>query len=350
MPDGGARRLASPGRELGRPRIIWLLRLWRWFYRRVVQRVPWLKLFRFGVSVLVAGTLWYFLKLSREYSIDISYPLLVSSPPAGYLLSGQSAESVRMRVRGNGYTLVRYRTMRSYSPLYVDLQSLSLAVGADDSVSHHCVSRAELERILSPQIPTDLTLEHFATEQVCFDLSRLDRRKLPVVASVRYTLHEQYAQYQPIELSQDSVVVVGPAAELDTMRYAYADTVYLGRLSSSQRVKLKLSPRGKVQFIPSELVCSIPVVQFTRKRMTIPIRVEGAVRPDHVALLPRTVELTCDVPLSAYMRIKPEDFAVRVRFFEGITPERVLVELVDAPGDAHNVSFGPQYVSYLITR
>lgn len=322
---------------------------WHWFSHRVVEPVPWLKIFHLFIAVIASALLWYLLKVSREYSVDISYPLEVHSPPSGYMLSSLSETKVRMRVRGNGYTLIRYRTFPSRSPLEVNLREIGAMTSAD-TVLHQCISRAELERILAPQIPTDLTLEHFATERLCYDLSRLDQRKLPVVASVRYSLREQFAQFQPLRLSLDSVTVMGPAAELANMEYAYTDTVELGEISDSQHLKLMLSKRGEVQFEPSSLTCELPVSQFTRKRLVVPIQVESSELLGQVTLLPGAVELTCVLPLEAYARIKAEDFTLKVRFYGGITPERLLVELVDVPSEARNVAFTPQYVSYLIAK
>lgn len=322
---------------------------WHWFVQHVLKPVPWLKILRFCVAVLASGVLWYLLKLSREYSVDISYPLVVTSPPAGYMLSGPSETKVSMRVRGNGYTLMRYRTSSSRSPLEVNLQELGISPSSD-SVAQQCISRAELERILAPQIPTELTLEHFATEQLCYNLSRMDQRKLPVVPSIRYSLRPQFAQFQPLHLSQDSVTVVGPAAELAQMKYAYTDTLELGEVSESQQLKLTLSKRGEVQFIPPTLTCNIAVSQFTQKRFVVPIQVESSELHGHVTLLPGAVELTCTLPLETYARIKADDFTLRVRFYSEITPERLLVELVDVPHEARNVTFSPQYVSYLIEK
>lgn len=322
---------------------------WHWFFHHVVEPVPWLKFFRFGVAVLLAGVLWYLLKLSHDYSVDISFPIAVGNPPVGYMISGQSEQQVRMRVRGNGYALLRYRTFMGGSPLQIDLQEVGVE-GGEDTVTRRCMSRTEMERILTSQIPAELTLEHFATEQLCYDLSRLGSRKLPVVASVRYTLHRQFAQFQPMKLSLDSVTVVGPAAELSKMEFAHSDTLDLGEISTPQRVKVTFSRRGDVQFVPSDLTCEIPVSQFTQKRLVIPISIEGAEQFGRVTLLPGAVELTCDVPLDAYASIKAEDFTLRVRFFGDIAPERMLVELVRVPAGVRNVQFSPQYASYLISK
>lgn len=341
---------AASGRERMREeRLRWYEKAWRWVSHHVVEPVPWLKILHLFTAVLASTLLWYLLKISREYSVDISYPLEVHSPPSGYMLSSPSETKVRMRVRGNGYTLIRYRTFTSRSPLEVNLQELGVTL-RNDTVLRQCISRAELERILAPQIPTDLTLEHFATEQLCYDLSRLDQRKLPVVASVRYSMREQFAQFQPLRLSLDSVTVKGPAAELANMDYAYTDTVELGEIRDSQRLKLTLSKRGEVEFEPSSLTCDISVSQFTQKRLVVPIQVERSELLGQVTLLPGAVELTCVLPLEAYARVKADDFTLKVHFYGGITPERLLVELVDVPSEARNVAFTPQYVSYLIAK
>lgn len=349
MPNATDAPAASKGEQARRERMQWGEEAWRWLSHYVIEPVPWLKIFHFFVAVLISGILWYLLKFSREYSVDISYPLEVKSPPAGYILTSPNETKVRMRVRGNGYTLMRYRTFTASSPLEINLQELGLTAG-EDTVSRQCLSRAELERILSPQIPPDLTLEHFATERLCVELSRLDQRKLPVIASARYTLRKQFAQFTPMRQSIDSVMVAGPAAELAKMAFAYTDTVDLGEIYESQRFELTLPNRQGVQYRPSSLTCEIPVSQFTQKRLVVPIRVENAELFGQATLLPGAVELTCSLPIEAYARVKAEDFTLKVRFYAGITPERLLVELERAPNEARNVSFSPQYVSYLIAK
>ena len=346
--------VAETGETLARPamrshRFRWVGRAWVWFYIRAVRHVPWMKILRFSVSTLIAAALWFLLKLNHEYSMDINFPLEVTDPPVGYRVSGQSERYMRVRVRGKGYALQRLQTFNSFSPLQINLQSIEAAEGVD-TVSHQCLSRGELERLLAPQIPSNLTLEHFVTERLCYDLSRMGHRKLPVAACVHYSLREQYAQFQPLMLSADSILAVGPAAELAKMEYAYSDTVNLGEISETERFRLTFSPLDGVQFQPSELTCTIPVSQFTRKRMVVPIRVENADSLGQVTLLPGAVEVTCDVPLSSFASVKEDDFTLRVRFYRGITPERLLVELVKMPPEARNVAFSPQYVSYLIAK
>ena len=313
------------------------------------QHVSASKVAHFMVALVIAAFLWFLNKMNHEYTIDLTCQAVLQSPPLGLVLADNPEQELTLRIRGNGYSLLRYRGFRSYSPLIVDIRGLRMQHD-DDTACVRAMTREELEQAIRPQLPTDLTLERVLTEGLVCHFSRTRRRVLPLRIAVNYEVSGQYMRLKPDTLFQDSIWVLGPASTVDTLRYIANRPLDLGVLQESTLVQVPLEVPPGVELERWAVDYGIRIAEFTIKRLQVPVQPTGLPRGVQVRFLPSTVELRCRVPLELYDRITAESFTLQAHISDLQGGNRLLVQLADRPSGAQVVTLEPQYVDYLILR
>lgn len=339
---GGA---AQPGQDRGR---FAQTRLGRFWLAKRKSR-DWRNLPIFLIALIIALALWFLNKLNHEYSIEVNCPVVLEAAPVGSVISGQSERTLPLRIRGQGYALLRYKWVQLRHPHRINLREQG-AVLTGKPTSRQCLTRSQLEQIFGQNIPKDLQLERVLTENLCYDLSRSMRRRLPVRPSVSYSLPPQYAQFEANQLLTDSVWASGPSAALETLQFVTNDTIYLGQIDEPQRLALRLDASDGIECEPAVVEYYIPVSQYTTKRLRIPIRVDMQEPGVEVKLLPATVDLTCQVPVDHYSQIVDSLFTVTANLSPVSQPRRLLIEITEQPDMVKNIQFSPKYADYLVTK
>lgn len=303
----------------------------------------------FLIALAIATFLWFLNKMNHEYTIDLPCQAVLQSPPLGLVLADNPAIQLTLRIRGKGYALLRYKSIRRYSPLLVDLRALRMQ-HANDTASRRSIAREELEQALRPQLPSDLTLERVLNDGLICHFTRTQRKVVPLRIKVDYAITKQYMRLKPDTLLQDSIWVLGPASTIDTLRYIANKPLDLGTLQESTLVQVPLDAPPGVELERWAVDYAISLSEFTVKRLQIPVQPTGLPKGFQVRFLPSTVELRCCVPLALFDRTTPESFTVQANISDLKADKRPLVQLTNKPDNVQVLLLEPQYVDYLILR
>lgn len=310
------------------------------------------RLIVFTFFLAVASILWYLNKLTYEYTTEITFPLRIENMPAGKVLVGEPPKEITLQVRSFGYTLLRYKLGASLIPMVIDLEQAPLmpVVGSKTKVF---LLTSTQRAVIVNQLASELQLGSIATDSLYFEFTSLVQKKVKVVPILNYTIERQRMLSGPIVVKPDSIIISGPGSLIDTIQEVATKSVKLDRISSIYSGMVALMELNQIGFSHRRVNLTIPVERFTEANFSKAIEVRNLPDTLRLILLPRTVNIKCNVLLSSYKGL-PESGVVEpyVDFNElqpGVT-NRLRIYTTSRPYVVRVIDLEPKYADYIIER
>ena len=281
------------------------------------------------LCLFAAAVFWIFNALNKDYSTNLSFPLLVEFDQSKYAVAEHIPAKLTVNVHGNGWELLR-KSLGQKVPI----------------VSIPLERPTEIRRIpgaaLAPQVMSQLgslQLNYVVLDTLRLFVEPRTSRKLKLAADVtQVAFRNNQGRISPVVVLPDSIQLEGPASYIHALADSILIVVPPRRITASYRENLEVR-MDKSEFIQRnppvvEVMFEVgPVITMTRQ---LPL------------ILPRNLLTSAD-SLSITLRIPGRDEARFDIDFSAITVS--LPEIKLAKGDTVRVLprlFGlPDYASVL---
>ncbi len=304
----------------------------------------------FAFFLVISTILWYLIKLSHEYSTPIAHPIRFVNPPKGKVLVGEPPRKITLRVKGFGYTLLRYRMSAALNPLELDLGTRgNLRPMRGSSTKYYLITSKALGNLAS-QMSTDVSLESILPDTLYFEFAPIIEKKVPVEPQLSVDFERQHMQSGSIAIDPDSVTLSGPRSIVDTIRSVKTQPLQLTHLSLTTTRNVLLESFHQVGFSARSVSITIPVEKFTEARLKVPVEVINGPTANKIILIPGTIDVRCNVVLSRYFELKPHLFKAVVDYSLASQSlnNKLRVSLTGQPVFAKQVDYEPKYIEYII--
>lgn len=299
--------------------------------------------------VALSALLWFLNKLNHEYTIEVARTVLLDNTPFGLRVVDAEHNNVTYRIKGHGYALMSYRGWAYTSPIHINYRD-SLRRFSSFHLNGATLSRQDLSNLLSRHLPPDLQLIDVVSDSLSFQFGWQIEKRLPLRAKVTYTLADQCMLVKPIELSRDSIDVIGTEDRLDSLVAIETVPTHLGMLSTSVTTTLPLDLPVGVSASQKAVDVFLTVEQYTEKTLRVPIMVQNDTDSLHLKLVPTTVDVVCNIPVSYYDSLNTHS----LRFWTQLDTlqqfSRLQVQFDSLPYYVRNLRFHPMYVGYYVSR
>lgn len=299
--------------------------------------------------VALSALLWFLNKLNHEYTIEVARTVLLDNTPFGLRVVDAEHNNVTYRIKGHGYALMSYRGWAYTSPIHINYRD-SLRRFSSFHLNGATLSRQDLSNLLSRHLPPDLQLIDVVSDSLSFQFGWQIEKRLPLRAKVTYTLADQCMLVKPIELSRDSIDVIGTEDRLDSLVAIETVPTHLGMLSTSVTTTLPLDLPVGVSASQKAVDVFLTVEQYTEKTLRVSIMVQNDTDSLHLKLVPTTVDVVCNIPVSYYDSLNTHS----LRFWTQLDTlqqfSRLQVQFDPLPYYVRNLRFHPMYVGYYVSR
>lgn len=304
----------------------------------------------YTICVVIAAILWFLNALNKDYTSEISYPVKYTDLPQGKYLVSSLPETITLEVKAKGFALLGYRISTSFLPMTLDVNAYSNHSLEKNNVLEYTLRLNDIKDKLNNQLSSDIKLLDIKPREIHFKFSHAESRKIPVVPVVAYNLKKQYILKGKIDTDPDSVLISGPALVVDTLKYIPTERWEAGEIGKdiSRNIRLDIPPNLTSE--EKEVKVNIRLEKFTEARKTIPIRIDALPDSLTIRLFPAFVEVTYEIGLSMYDRIKDKDFDFAVDFRPGNTSDFLTVKAKKIPSFIKNLTFTPQKVEYILEK
>jgi len=275
-------------------------------------------------ATALALALYLSVYLDQEHESVLALPLVVERAGGGSD-SSTMERAVRVRIAAHGRTLARLRIAG------VSRSGMFLLVRPGPA-------GGEAERTLQPEdvvVPLDLevrVLEIVDPKKVVIESGGLAEREVPVHVPLVGNPAMGHAHSEDVEIVPAAVLVVGPAALLDSLRVVETDPLDLAERTQRFEVALPLRPPTGLTTTPREVIVTVDVEKTAQLELgVVPVVVRNARRYE-VRPVPAVVRLSL---------IGPESRLAAIAEHHRLGEETGLTVMLDASGlgpGAHELS------------
>jgi len=272
-------------------------------------RLGWKETLIFLLFILLAFGFWLLQNLQQEYEIEIFIPVKYRNMPIEMRSTEQYPQEIVAKVRDKGNVLINYTWLRSFHPVEVNLED----VRKEGNVQ---VSRRTIEAGISKQLLTSTSLLNIEPQIITIEYTELQHKDVPVEIDIAVSLEPGYQLSGSMTVVPEKVRLYANSNTLDSI--TNVKTVYseVKKVNQTQEIKLRLQQKSGVQMEPEEVIVTIPIEEFTEKRITLAVTCNDL--PDHYVLrtFPSSVEVVCNVPISRFRELTESDVEIQIPFRE----------------------------------
>jgi YbbR domain-containing protein len=301
----------------------------------------------FTVCLIIATSLWFLDALSKDYATTLSYPVKYVNPPKNLFLSNTPPSKLDLRVRAHGFTLLRHKLALSFSPLLLDLTTISHSIDSTATIVE--VTAENLIRRIGSQISNEISISDVSPRTISLQFDSLQTRVVQVLPDINLNFKPQFFMSGEVTIEPDSVILTGPAALLDTIRILYTEPRTFNDLETSIVQSVRVYNPRRTNLSPERVTLHVPVEKFTEKKITIPVQVINMPENIQIKLFPPQVNVSFMVGLSNYDNVTANDFSAIVDFSQ-TAPERETLEVKVESKTSYiqSIKASPAAVEYLI--
>jgi hypothetical protein len=307
--------------------------------------------------VALSTLAWYIRALSETYSTDVRYPVRYINLPKNRILSQAPPENLNLRISADGFTLLGYK-LKLKRPLRFDVNSFSLYSLSSDSSSVYILARYALERLTAELNESNKNIQilSITPDTIFFNFSRLEKKKLPVVAMLKpnkILFARQHMLNGNPYVIPDSIIVSGPSIIIDTLKLVYTQVLDFQNLIDTVEKDIQLEKfSDKVTFSVKKVKVFIPVDRYTESQFEIPVAQINLPDTLIMKIFPKNVRIKYLITLSNFDKVTPETFKPFVDFSSRDIDigSKLKVEVGTLPSYVHGVKIIPSNVEFLIEK
>ncbi|MGE0078042.1 MAG: CdaR family protein [Bacteroidales bacterium] len=298
--------------------------------------------------LFISTILWFLIKLSHEYTTDLDYPIQLVNPQKGKVIVGAPPRTLQLRVKAYGFTLLRYKFIALLNPLQINLKSAKLNRNSDGS-EYFVVMSDKFTSFVS-QLSDDIVLLGVQPDTLYFNMTNVIDKEVAVKPDISATYANQYMLAGPISVKPQTITITGPSSIVDTIYEVKTQKLMLNLLAESSKVKVTLASIQQVAFSQNDVKIDIPVEKFTETTLDVPLVPLNVPENAQVILLPEKVTIKCNITVSKYFLLKPNQFRLVCDFsdVDAISGGKIRITVAKHPDYVARIDFQPKYVDFII--
>jgi len=309
------------------------------------------KLITFLLFVFIAASFWIVRSLSEQYETQVLYPVKYVNFPENKVLISVLPQKLDLRIRANGFSILKSKLDLNLIPLRVDVNSFARSsLGTDTFL----VITQTVRDMLTDELD-GVRIIDIHPDTLFFRLTRLETKRVvvrPVLDKHDKFFQKQFTQNGTILVYPDTITVSGPGNILREIREVTTEPLKFSNLTDTVISTARLVTVNTVTYSDQKVRVTIPVDRFTEVEERISIQSINV--PDDLSMvaIPGQVKLTYRVCISNYNKIVHNPLSPRISYLDINTVQnsRLTVFLTDTPDIISNVRINPREVEFLITR
>jgi hypothetical protein len=301
----------------------------------------------FLVFLLCSSLAWFISNLGEQYTNNATFDIYYGSTPDSLLLNSVSKKNIKVRLRASGFQFLMFGF--KHKTVMVDLSEL------EKKGSKYFVSPLTYRSQIEGQLSRFITVEDMDKDTLFFDFQKLYKKKIPVIPKVTIDLEQNYLMDKSYTLQPDSITVLGPKKDIDTLTGVTTQTLVLPRSTSdiSKELKLNLPDNLKnIKYSHHNVTLSAKIFKFSEKVFEVPVEVVNVPEGVGIRTFPEMVSVLCRGRLSSIKELSVTDFVVTADY-AGIRDqnENVLdLKLTKKPDSVNVVQLRENKVEFILKR
>lgn len=303
----------------------------------------------FLLFLLISILVWQIEKLRQTYPEDTELNIICEDTPEGYITNKGLEKSVKVRLEGDGFSLLRMY-VTNHRNIRVSLKHL-----------RRLSSGGAMWAIFIPRrlagvkndLPEHVRITDVFTDTVMIPLLTVRKRKLPVIVQDDVSLQPQYTYSSPRKVTPDSVIVTATNDIIDTLNVVYTAKQNKITLNDTAVIQMELILPEMATANATFVTVEYDIEPFSEKKLSVPIEPVNVPKGYTAKIFPPQARISFNVGLSRYEKANISSFRVIADFntiHPGDKESRVRISVQKSPKFADNISISPPYAEFILEK
>jgi YbbR domain-containing protein len=304
----------------------------------------------FLFCVLISAFFWLMLSLSKEYNIQLSFPVTYTNLPLDKVVANHLSETIDIEIKSKGFNLLGYKLKQKNEPIVIDTKDAQASV-----VKNHfyLLTNSIVDKI-TKQFSNDIKIIRIYPDTILLNFNKKITKLVPVKSNLQIAFDNHYQQSDSVKLVPSMIRISGAADILDKINYVETESSNLKNVSDSVSVKLtilKTPALKQVDLSSSTVQATVNVTKYTEASIELPIEIENLPPHYRLKLFPDKVSIKYNVAFKNYEKINALQFHAVVDYLK-IEPgsNKLKIQLLKAPSEIRAVKMNPEKVEYIIKK
>ena len=284
----------------------------------------------------LATLLWLFVISDDQYTMILDIPIEARNLNAQKTYLKEVPEFASVMLKGKGRDLFKAYILQNYADfkLVLDLEGIS----QEYEFILNKYFEKNPRKVVLPSSYNLTFVEIIYPNRIKISLDEIMKKTIPVNSTLNSSLKDGYTEVGFIKLNPDSVIIVGPKAELDRIDKINTSRDTLVDLSTTTEGVLSLVlPSNLIKYSHTEVSFLLDIQQISERIIVdIPVSVINKIKGIRVFPSPQTVSLTLIGGATQISKIKPGDISVSVDFTSWTIDQSFYEPKVSIPFDILN--------------
>jgi len=301
----------------------------------------------FLVLLLCSSLAWFVSNLGEQYTNNATFDINYGSTPDSLLLNSVSKRNIKVRLRASGFQFLMFGFKNK--TVVVDLSEL------EKRGSKYFVSPLSYRSQIENQLSKFITVVDMDRDTLFFNFQKLYRKKVPVIPKVTIDLDQNYLMDKSYSLLPDSITVLGPKKEIDTLKGISTQALVLPHTTTdvSKALKLDLPVHLKnTKYSDRSVIISAKIFRFSEKIFKVPVEVVNVPEGVEIRTFPEMASVLCRGRSSAIKELAVTDFVVTADYSSLRDKSENILELklVKNPDSLNVVQLRESKVEFILKR
>jgi YbbR domain-containing protein len=307
------------------------------------------QLFIYLSFLFISVLFWYLNALSKTYYTQLSYSVYYVNYPKGKVLISGQKTNVHLLVKGVGFHLLRYQVLSYIRPIKIDLGEYSSQIRPTSNQYNYLLPSSAIRSKIS-SLFFNLQVYGIHPDTLRFSFTNVIDKKIAIKPALKLEFEKTYMLKGNIHVIPDSIIVSGPQAIIDTLKYITTKELQIEGIKDKVVAVAELIPIDRFKFPANTVKIYIPAEKFTEITYNIPIESENVPAGLEIKTFPTTISLSFNVALSDYDNMNASMFRAAVDYNNILEskPQKLKVTLIKSPSIANNIKYNPKSVEYLV--
>lgn len=304
----------------------------------------------FLFCLLISTFFWVMMSLSKEYTIDINFPVTYINKPADKVIANNLSETINIEIKSSGFNLLIYKLKQKKETVLIDLKdSKPLSI----KNHYYLLTNSRIDKITS-QFNTEIKVIKIYPDTIFLNFNKKITKTVPVKANLNIEFDKLYQQSDSIQLNPAFIQISGAADLIDKIKYVETEPLNLKNINDSLSLKLNILKTPELKLIDlSQLTvqAKVNITKYTEASIELPIEVENLPKGYGLKLFPDKVSIKYNVAFQNYEKINALQFRAVVDYLKIESGSNKLkIQLQKYPSEIRAVKMNPEKVEYIIRK
>jgi len=302
----------------------------------------------FIVFLCASLFIWALIKLSKQYTSYVTFPIEYTDLSQNRLLQKAPQESINVLLKGTGFRLLS----SNFSKKKLKFSTLKLEYKSNHD---YYFITSKLENLIQDQLGKNLEVKGFSQDSIFLSLGELKSKKVIVTPKIKTNFQLGYNLSEKLKVTPDSVLISGPEDEIEKITQVNTEEISLENIHEDVSVTLSLQSLNSYENIRisnSEVSVFGKVDKYTEGNISAPFVVKNIPFGVQLNTFPKEVKITFKVKLSDFNSVTAKSFIVECDYslIEKNNLNYLTPTIKSKPAFVSSVKLSPSKIEFLIQK